>query len=255
MDNQHNAALKDLLYKMADDQLIISHRNSEWIGLGPILEEDIAFGSIAQDKCGHALALYTILHERLGEREPDTIAFTRPEREFTCCHLVEYPIGEYDFSLVRHFLFDTAEFLRFRMLTQSSYEPLAQVARKLVGEIKYHTIHANTWMQQLGNGGEESRARMQTALNETIALGLGIFEPSEYEETLIDSGVFQGEQALRDEWLAAIAPVIEKSSLRMPDIDVLEPTFGGRKGYHTDHLQPLLNEMTEVFAIDPVAEW
>ena len=125
-------ALKDLLYKMADDQLILGHRNSEWTGFGPLLEEDIAFSSMAQDKIGHSLALYTLLHQ-LGEREPDTVAFTRNANQFHNSVLVELPNNEYDFSLIRHFLYDTAEALRFEMLKNSSYEPLAQVARKVRG--------------------------------------------------------------------------------------------------------------------------
>ena len=109
-------ALKDLLYKIADDQLILGHRNSEWTGFGPMLEEDIAFSSMAQDKLGHSLAFYKILND-LGEAEPDTVAFTRNANQFHNCQLVELPIGEYDFSLIRHFLFDNAEILRFDMRT------------------------------------------------------------------------------------------------------------------------------------------
>ncbi len=124
------SALKDLLFRMADDELIIAHRNSEWTGLGPILEEDIAFSSIAQDKLGQSYALYRIL-ETLGEAPADTIAFTRDESAFRCCQLVEYPIGGYDFSLMRHFLFDTAEVLRYEMLERSSFEMLAKRAIKI----------------------------------------------------------------------------------------------------------------------------
>src|SRR5687768_15043745 len=105
-------ALKDLLYKIADDQFILGHRNSEWTGLGPLLEEDIAFSSMAQDKLGHSLAFYHLLEE-LGEPDPDTLAFRRPAQQFHCCQFVELPIGEYDFSLIRHFLFDHAEAIRF----------------------------------------------------------------------------------------------------------------------------------------------
>ncbi len=76
------SGIKDLLFKMADDALIIGHRNSEWTGIGPVLEEDLAFSSMAQDKIGHAFALYTILHESFGEAEPDTLAFKRTEKEF-----------------------------------------------------------------------------------------------------------------------------------------------------------------------------
>ena len=97
-NDKHVEAAKDLIYKMADDQLIIGHRNSEWTGLGPILEEDIAFSSMAQDKLGQSEHLYNLLHE-LGEADADTVAFTRNENQFHSCHLVELPIGEYDFQL------------------------------------------------------------------------------------------------------------------------------------------------------------
>ncbi len=253
--NLHKEAIREFLYKMADDQLILGHRNSEWTGLGPMLEEDIAFSSMAQDKLGHALALYTILHEQLGEQDPDTIAFTRNEREFRCCHLVELPIGSYDFSLTRHFLFDTAEYLRFEMLATSAFEPLAHVARKIRGEIKYHVLHAQTWMKQLGSATEESRARMQSALDEAMPLALGIFEASPFETELVEHAIFAGERELCNRWLEVIAPTIAEAGLVLPDIGALTPAYGGRQGYHTEYLQPLLNEMTEVFRIDPTTEW
>lgn len=126
-------AVRSLLLFQADDHLIIGHRNSEWTGLGPILEEDIAFSSIAQDKIGHALGLYAILNENLGEAEPDTLAFMRNETDFTSCHLVELPIGEYDFSLVRHLFFDLAAHIRFEDLATSSFDPVAKLARKVKG--------------------------------------------------------------------------------------------------------------------------
>src|SRR5688500_14027833 len=126
-------ALKELLYKIADDQLILGHRNSEWTGFGPLLEEDIAFSSMAQDKVGQSHALYTLLHQ-LGEQPPDTVAFTRNADQFHNCVLVELPNGEYDFSLIRHFLYDTALALKFDSLTRSSYQPLAELAVKIRGE-------------------------------------------------------------------------------------------------------------------------
>lgn len=253
MNNE--AALKDLLFRMADDELIIAHRNSEWTGLGPILEEDIAFSSIAQDKLGHAQALYSLL-EALGEADPDTTAFARPESRFRCCHLVEYPIGGYDFSLMRHLMFDMAEVVRFEMLEQSSYEPLAKLAAKVRGEIKYHVFHANTWVEQLGaKGSEESHARMQSALNTVFPLALGIFEPSDFEAELQAGGIFSGEAQLQGRWLAAITPILERATLVIPTVENPTVAYGGRKGYHTEHLAPLLEEMQEVFRIDPGAQW
>jgi ring-1,2-phenylacetyl-CoA epoxidase subunit PaaC len=247
-------AVKELLYKMADDLLIFGHRNSEWTGLGPILEEDIAFSSMAQDKIGHAQAMYQILHV-LGEQDPDTIAFTREASKFHNCQLVELPNGEYDFSMVRHFLFDHADQQRFEMLANSSFEPLAKVARKIKGEIKYHVFHGDTWLVKLSNATEVSKARMQSALNECWNYALGIFEKGDFEKELAESGVFEGEAALQAKWLAKITPIIEKAGLRIPAESSWEPVYGGRKAYHSDYLAPLVEEMSEVFRVDPSAEW
>ncbi len=255
-DSQTTAALKKMMLVHADDHLILGHRNSEWTGLGPILEEDIAFSSIAQDKIGHALGLYSILHEHLGEADPDTVAFMRNEKEFYSCQLVEYPIGGYDFSLMRHFLFDHAAQIRFDHWALSSYEPLAKLARKVKGEIKYHVFHADTWVKQLATEGNvESKARMQSALNEVFPLALGLFEACEDEEMLVKAGISKGEKAMQELWYNHIEGLLSGWGLTMPDMKAVQPAFGGRHGYHTEHLQPLLDEMTEVFRVDPSAEW
>lgn len=250
----NNQSLIELLYKMADDLLIIGHRNSEWTGLGPILEEDIAFSSMAQDKIGQAQALYQLLHQ-LGEQEPDTVAFTRNANQFHNSQFVELPNGEYDFSSIRHFLYDHADQLRFESLALSTYEPLAKVARKVKGEIKYHVFHANTWITKLGNANETSKARMQTALNESWDYALGMFEPSAFEQDLINSGIFVGEEAIKAQWIKNVTEVLTKAGLTIPAENSWQPVFGGRTGNHTEHLQPLLDEMTEVFKVDPTAEW
>lgn len=247
-------AIKEFLYKIADDQLIIGHRNSEWTGLGPLVEEDIAFSSIAQDKIGQSQHVYEILHS-LGEAEPDIIAFTRNSADFKCCQLVEYPIGEYDFSLMRNFLFNHAEQLRFEMLASSSLEPLAMIAKKYKGEIKYHTMHSDTWIRQLGKANDESRNRMQNALNNTWNSALGIFEESDNADILKELNIFEGEDALNEKWLNTVISLLEAAGLRVPDKSAWKPAYGGRKGIHTEFLEPLLNEMGEVFRFDPKAEW
>jgi ring-1,2-phenylacetyl-CoA epoxidase subunit PaaC len=247
-------AIKDLLFRMADDQLILGHRNSEWTGLGPILEEDIAFSSMAQDKIGHSLALYQILN-KMGEDNPDSLAFNRTEKDFKCCHLVEYPIGEYDFSLMRHFLFDNSEAIRFEMLSQSKFIDLANVSKKFKGELKYHTMHSETWIVQLGKGTDDSQARMQAALNECFPLSMGIFEPSDFENVLAETSIFEGEKILQERWLYRIENILQKANLKLPDIDSITPSYGGRRGHHTGYLRPLLDEMSEVYSIDPNAEW
>jgi ring-1,2-phenylacetyl-CoA epoxidase subunit PaaC len=247
-------ALKELIYKMADDLLILGHRNSEWTGLGPLLEEDIAFSSMAQDKIGQSNALYQMLHE-LGEETPDTIAFTRSAGQFHNCQLVELPNQEYDFSLVRHFLFDTADFLRWELLIHSSYEPLALLAKKIRGELRYHTLHANTWIKQLGSATEESISRLQNSLEVAMPYALGIFEESPFEKEIISTGLFEGEVELKKRWLAKIENTLSQTQLHLKDVKLMPAISGGRIGHHTEHLQPLLDEMSEVFRLDPKAEW
>jgi ring-1,2-phenylacetyl-CoA epoxidase subunit PaaC len=245
-------AIRDLLYKMADDELILGHRNSEWTGLGPMLEEDIAFSSMAQDKVGQSLAFFELLHS-LGESEPDTVAFTRNANQFHNCQFVELPIGEYDFSLVRHFLFDNADYLRFSHLKDSAYTPLSDLAKKFMGEVKYHLMHGEIWMKKLANGNEESLTRLQKSLDYAFPFALGIFEKSEFEDQLITDGIYNGEEFLKNLWLEKIQNQISKTPLQL-DTSV-EAVFGGRKGMHTEYLQPLLDEMSEVFKVDPGADW
>src|SRR6478752_3824681 len=239
-------ALKELLYKIADDQLILGHRNSEWTGFGPLLEEDIAFSSMAQDKVGQSHALYSILTS-LGERDPDTIAFTRNASQFHNSVLVELPNGEYDFSLIRHFLYDTAEAIRFEMLSTSSFEPLAELARKIRGELRYHTLHANTWIKQLGTATDESISRLQNSLNEALPYALGIFEESPFEKEIIAAGFFEGEKELQKHWMKKVEEIIQQTNLSLPDWNIITPVFGGRGGKHSEHLQLLVDEMSEVF--------
>ncbi|MCE2733344.1 MAG: 1,2-phenylacetyl-CoA epoxidase subunit PaaC [Chryseotalea sp.] len=247
-------ALKELLYKIADDQLILGHRNSEWTGFGPLLEEDIAFSSMAQDKVGQSYALYQLLNQ-LGEQEPDTVAFMRNAQQFHNCQLVELPNGEYDFSLIRHFLFDTAEAIRFDLLSQSSYQPLADLAKKIKGELQYHTLHANTLIKKLGSATPESIGRLQNSLDIALPYALGIFEPSPFESSIIAEGFFAGEAELQKQWILKVDALLAQTQLKPISWPTVKAIYGGRNGQHTEHLQPLLDEMSEVFKIDPTAEW
>jgi ring-1,2-phenylacetyl-CoA epoxidase subunit PaaC len=249
-----NVALKEFLYKMADDQLIIGHRNSEWTGFGPFLEEDIAFSSMAQDKIGHSHALFQILYE-LGEAVPDTAAFMRSAEQFRNCIYVELPNGEYEFSLMRHFLFDTSERIRFQLLSESSFSPLAALARKIVGELRYHCAHADTWIKRLGSATDESVSRLQTALDHGLPFALGICEPVAGEDRLKVDGIYPGDQVLFERWKDAVERVLAATKLQLPGWDSIKPVYGGRSGVHSEYLGPLLQEMSEVFRIDPLAEW
>ena len=243
-----------MLYKVADDLLILGHRNSEWTGMGPLLEEDIAFSSMAQDKIGQSLALYTML-EQLGEPPPDTVAFTRHASDFHNCIFVELPNGEYDFSLIRHFLFDTGIAIRFEMLSHSSFETLAQLSTKIKGELKYHTLHANTWIKQLGSATPESISRLQNSLEYALPYALGMFELSPFERILAEEKIFEGEKILQLRWQEKIEDILHQTHLTLPGWNSIQPVTGGRYGIHSEQLQPLLDEMSEVIKIDPAAEW
>ncbi|MEZ4824880.1 MAG: 1,2-phenylacetyl-CoA epoxidase subunit PaaC [Bacteroidia bacterium] len=247
-------AIKDLLYRLADDKIILGHRNSEWVGIGPVLEEDIAFASMAQDEIGHAWSYFQLLEE-LGETDPDTNAFMRPAEEYHCCHLVEYPIGDYAFSLVRHYLFDMADKVRLKHLSESSYKPLAELAYKIAREEKYHQMHARVFLEQLGKASQESNQKLQTALNEVYPIAFGIFEPTVFSEVLAAERVQPLEDTLMKEWRMEVESFLRNCGLIVPPAGEVVEHFGGRTGHHTQWLSPLLAEMTEVFAIDPHAKW
>jgi ring-1,2-phenylacetyl-CoA epoxidase subunit PaaC len=191
----------------------------------------------------------------MGEAAPDTVAFMRYASNFHNSILTELPNGEYDFSLVRHFLFDAAEIVRFDMLRESSCVPLAELATKITGELRYHNLHAKTWIRQLGSATEESILRLQQSLTFSLPYALGIFEVSPFEEVLISEKIFGGEHALKARWSEKIEETLKPTDLRLPSFDNINPVYGGRLGRHSEHLQPLLDEMSEVFKIDPTAEW
>jgi ring-1,2-phenylacetyl-CoA epoxidase subunit PaaC len=141
------------------------------------------------------------------------------------------------------------------MLSASSFEPIAKLARKIKGEIKYHVMHSDVWIKELGNASGESHEKLQATLNETFNLALGIFEEISNKDLLIFRNIFTGEKELQNRWLDAINEVLKKASLTLPDENSWKPVYGGRTGNHTEFLQPLIDEMGEVFRIDPKAEW
>jgi len=261
LDPAIQSALVAYLYAIADDEMLLGHRDSEWTGLGPILEEDIAFSSMAQDELGHALVWYHLLH-RLGEPEPDAIAFLRDAPGWRNAHLVELPHGDYAFSLIRQYLFDLAEAVRYDALRQSPWPPMAEAATKLRQEEKYHLIHGRMYVERLGRGSADSRARLQGALVEVFPYAVGLWEPPAGEDGLVTAGIVPPSSALRDVWLDATVPFLITSMLEPPAEragDGWRPTVaaveGGRQGVHTEHLPPLLAAMQGLYRSDPKAVW
>lgn len=244
-------ALQELLFRLADDEVIMGHRNTEWTGHGPILEADIAFSSMAQDELGHAQVYYSLLHE-LGQADPDRLAFMREASDFKCAQLVELPRGDWAFAVTRQFLYDAAESVRLSALAKSSYTLLAQAARKFIGEEKYHFLHGQTWIQQLGRATGESRARLQTALDHVYPYALGLFETTEMDEAIVAEGLQKPEAEIKEDWLTHLTPVLHDVGLTLPGTAPIE---GGRRGQHTEHLAALLNDMQLVFRTDPEATW
>jgi ring-1,2-phenylacetyl-CoA epoxidase subunit PaaC len=269
-------AVIDLLYRLADDALILGHRNSEWTGIGPILEEDIAFSSMAQDKMGHALVLYTMLHE-LGEEQPDRLAFGRKAEQYRCCSLVvlecmskskssgataglsNNPVrdellarGDWAMILVRQFLFSEADAQRWAVLENSSHEPLAKFAAKLRGEIKYHTMHGRLMMERLSKA-PESRQRLQAALDVLYPHALGMFEPTKFDATLAESAICPSEAELCKSWQSQMFTILDRCGLRIPQN--AKPIHGGRHGKHPPEMTGVLDSLQKVYRLDPTAQW
>jgi ring-1,2-phenylacetyl-CoA epoxidase subunit PaaC len=253
LTNTTREAVIDLLYRLADDDIIMGHRDSEWTGLAPILEEDIAFSSMAQDKMGHALMYYQMLHA-LGEPDPDTLAFGRRPRQFRCASLVSLPNSrDWAFCLMRQFLYDAAGTIRLAALSESTLVPLAQLARKLRSEKKYHLLHGRTWVIRLGQSTDDARARMQKALDGAYPHALGLFEPTEADEVLAQAGIAPHEEELCSQWASAVVPVLRDAGLTVPE--TVRPAYGGRSGQHPEALTELLSNMQLVYSIDPSAKW
>lgn len=245
-------ALAQFLLALADDELVLGHRNAEWTGHAPILEEDIAFSNIAQDELGHALLWYT-LHEQLGGASPDAMAFERKWQDFTCCRLVAYPGGDFAYTVVRQYLFDEAEYARLKALESGSWIPLRDIASKLLREEAYHLMHIKGLVTRLGDATEESHRRMQAAVDAAFPQALGIFEQLPGEEGLVSAGVFPGNVALQQEWMDAVTPVLQSASLKIPHSPAAD--LGGRQQNHTEHLRELVTDLQSVYSIAPGAKW
>ena len=261
MTDQQQDALKNYLTCLADDEFILGHRMSEWTGLGPIIEEDIAFSSMAQDELGHALGFYTLLEE-LGAPDADTMIYTRPASGYRNSIFTELPRGDYGFSLMRQFLYDAAESARLTSLQDSTEEPLRNLARRMMQEERYHWVHGTSMIKRLCGGTDEARARMQEALDAAFPYALGMFDHCEGHDTLVDAGIAPSEDVVRRSWLNTVCPLLQEFALAIPCQNVdgqwlptTEAIGGGRLGVHTDHLTEILNAVQMLVAKNPGAKW
>ncbi len=254
-------ALESLLLAMADDELVLGHRDSEWTGHAPILEEDIAFSNIAQDEIGHSLVWYTLLQPLTG-RTPDEMAFDRPWEDFTSCRFVAYPKGDFAYTVIRQYLFDEAEHVRLAALASSSYTPLSDASSKILREEAYHLMHSKGLVERLGDATEESHRRMQTGLDAAFPQALGMFEIIEGEADLMEASVFPGNVFLESEWLKRVVPVLRGTSLVLPVQSnngvmkpLCKPDTGGRRKSHSRDLKQLVDDLQLVYRMVPGGKW
>jgi ring-1,2-phenylacetyl-CoA epoxidase subunit PaaC len=205
------------LLGLADDELVLGWRDSEWTGIAPLLEEDVAFSSIAQNEIGHARAVYELL---VGdEGDADALAFDRPLEEYRCAPLVELHLLEWAHTIARRWLYEVADEIRITTLKDDSDPAVAGLAAKIDREEAYHRMHAEMWHDRL-----RDEPRFQSAVEELWPYALGVL-PAELRGELV-------------------------SRVGLAEVDAIE------RGAHTEGLAPLWDEMTMVRRSAPVgAEW
>ncbi|HVL32414.1 MAG TPA: 1,2-phenylacetyl-CoA epoxidase subunit PaaC [Actinomycetota bacterium] len=202
-----------LLLALADDELILGHRLSEWTGWVPYIEEDLALSSIAQDEMAHARALYEIVSS-LDGREVDALALGREPSQYRNAVLCERPNADFAYTVARQWLYDTADDVRLRALDASTFKELREVARVFRLEERYHLDHADAWFRRLSGGPVEARRRFTEALARALPEALALFEPLDGEDALIADGTLPRAHAdLLAEWLAAVGATLEAAGL------------------------------------------
>jgi ring-1,2-phenylacetyl-CoA epoxidase subunit PaaC len=283
-----------LLLAVADDELIIGHRHSEWTGWVPHLEEDLAFSSIAQDEMAHARLLYGLAAGLLGEAwDEDRLALGREPHEYRNAVLCERPNGDWGYTLARQFLYDTADDLRTGALASSSWKELAEIAAVIRMEETYHLEHGRMWFRRLAGGPVAAREHLAAGLEAAIAEALAVFEPLPGEDALVAGGVLpRSNEDLLSEWVASLGEELERASLdfvlerhtgamgelvptasgeieqrevfavpglaRRDGIWLHEGGFagaGGRRGRHSEDFPALWEDLTGLYRGHPGATW
>ncbi len=240
----------EYVLRIADSSLILGHRLSEWCGHGPVLEEDIALTNVALDLIGQARSLYAFAGtlDRIGRSE-DQFAFERSEDEFRNVSIVELPNGDYGFTIMRNFLFLAFQRELWTMLQASADSRLSEIARKSLTETRYHVQHASDWVIRLGDGTDESHARMQRALDVLWPYTAEFFSVS----TIDRADVGPTWSALENRWSPVVRPVLDVATLQIPARTAF--LSRGKEGLHGEHLTPLLAEMQCLQRAYPNCDW
>jgi ring-1,2-phenylacetyl-CoA epoxidase subunit PaaC len=249
----------EYLLRLGDNALILSHRLGEWCGHAPALEEDIAMANIALDLLGQARLWLSYAGEIEGrQRDEDRLTYHRDAPEFRNVLLVEQPNGlsqKLDFgqTMARQFLFDTWHSLLLERLCESQDKRIRAIAEKSVKEVAYHLRRSTDWIVRLGDGTDESHARIQEAIDGLWRYTGELFETDEVDKTMMLEGTGCDPAALLAPWTAIGTRTFSQATLRMPSNVFMQK--GGKRGVHTEALGFLLAEMQYLQKTYPGAQW
>jgi ring-1,2-phenylacetyl-CoA epoxidase subunit PaaC len=245
LSDREREAVRTFLLRLADDELVVAERYTEWQVRAPTLESDIALANIAQDELGHARLWYELVKD-FGYDETDLI-WERDPAEFRHSTLVELPFEEGDWAdpVVRGYLYDVAEDVRLHALEDSAVASIRDRVGKVLDEEEYHLEHAYSWLERLVED-DDGRERVQAAVDRLFPYALGLFEPTEFEDRIDALGVrTRSLDSMRAAWLTRVEETLEGIGVRVPDCEPADPA--GRDGTHTDHWPALHEEMTETY--------
>lgn len=243
----------DLALRMGDNALILAQRVSAWCGHAPALEEDIAMANVGLDLIGQARLWLTLAGEAEGKgRSADDLAFLRDARAFRNALLVEQPNGDYGATLMRQFLFDAFHLPMLEGLSASCDARVAAIAQKAVKEARYHVERSRDLVVRLGDGSDESRRRMQSALDALFPFALELSTPDADDAALARIALAPDLGAVGARHLATIAAAAREASLAIPDARM---RGGGKRGLHSEHLGFMLAEMQFLQRAYPGATW
>jgi len=240
--------------RLADSALVLAQRLSEWCGHAPMLEEDLALANIALDLLGQARALYGYAAEVEGAgRDEDAIAFLRDAPQFRNLLLVEQPNGDFAQTILRQFLFSAFMHPYWSAGAASRDGTLAAIAAKAEKEAAYHVRHSGEWVIRLGDGTDESHARILAALDELWPYTGEMFEVDAIDRVMIDAGIAPDPLFVRAAWDATVDRTLTEATLARPAAGWMQS--GGRRGAHSEHLGHLLAPMQHLQRAYPGARW
>ena len=253
MDDTTRVALAELLLTLADDEFVLGYWDSEWTGIAPLLEEDVAMSSVSQDEIGHAKAWYELL-ANLTDADADRIAYGRAPDEYRHAALMNHARRDWAFTVARRFLYEHADAVRLEALARSSHARVAELAAKMRREETYHLMHFDLWLKRLADAGGDARARLAAALSELWADAATVFAPLAGERELVAAGILPEElEGLRGRWLERVVPACRALDLPVDGADAPPDPDGRRR--RTDDFVWLHGELTMVARSEEAAVW